>query len=202
MLGKTHLAVGTAVTLAVMKPNTFQELLIGTGAAVIGAVISDIDVGTSESSKDADKIIGISVAAIGIIFLLDYIGKTNVINLIQSNSSWLRITVGSILFLGVCIFGKRQPHRSFMHSFLALAILSALMEIVLPTAVPYFAFAFLTHLITDLFNFKKVQLFYPLPGGFCFKVFHARGIVNRFLFTAGSVITFFEISFRVWNMIG
>ena len=51
MLGKTHLVVGTAVTMTVMQPQSFSELLIGLGTSVIGAVISDIDVGTSKSSK-------------------------------------------------------------------------------------------------------------------------------------------------------
>ena len=59
MLGKTHMAVGVAATLALTNPTTITELVLGSGIGALGAVISDIDVGTSESHKEADKIIAI-----------------------------------------------------------------------------------------------------------------------------------------------
>ena len=59
MLGKTHMAVGTAAGLLIMQPQNITELILGTGAAMIGSVISDIDIGTSDSHKEADKIIGL-----------------------------------------------------------------------------------------------------------------------------------------------
>lgn len=46
-LGKTHMAVGTAAGLLIMQPQNITELILGTGAAMIGSVISDIDIGTS-----------------------------------------------------------------------------------------------------------------------------------------------------------
>ena len=46
MLGKTHMAVGVASSLLLLPPSNIQELVLGTGAAAVGAVISDIDVGT------------------------------------------------------------------------------------------------------------------------------------------------------------
>ena len=46
MLGKTHMAVGTAAGLLIMQPQNITELILGTGAAMIGSVISDIDIGT------------------------------------------------------------------------------------------------------------------------------------------------------------
>ena len=201
MLGKTHLAVGTAVTMAVLKPGTLPELLIGTGAAAVGAVISDIDVETSGSGRAADRIIGISAAAVALVVGLEYFWKVGVWDILRSNSSWMRIIIGSLAFIGVCAFGKMQPHRSFMHSFLALGILSVIMGTILPLAVPYFAAAFLSHLATDIFNFKKVQLFYPLQGGVCLRMFHASGLVNGILFAAGTVAAAAEIGLRVWNII-
>ena len=49
MLGKTHMAVGIATTLAVIPPENTRQLLLEVGAGAVGALISDIDVGTSES---------------------------------------------------------------------------------------------------------------------------------------------------------
>ena len=53
MLGKTHMAVGVAAGLLVLQPKNLQELILGTGVSAIGSVISDIDVGTSESHKES-----------------------------------------------------------------------------------------------------------------------------------------------------
>lgn len=43
--------------LAVLQPQTVPVLVTGAGAAAIGSLISDIDVGTSQAHRDADKII-------------------------------------------------------------------------------------------------------------------------------------------------
>ena len=47
MLGRTHFFIGTAAALAVLQPQTVPVLVTGAGAAAIGSLISDIDVGTS-----------------------------------------------------------------------------------------------------------------------------------------------------------
>lgn len=47
MLGRTHFFIGTAAALAVLQPQTVPALVTGAGAAAIGSLISDIDVGTS-----------------------------------------------------------------------------------------------------------------------------------------------------------
>ena len=64
MLGKTHLTAGVAIAVCVMRPDTFPELLVGLGAAVVGSVISDIDVGSSGSGRAADRIIWVSAGAV------------------------------------------------------------------------------------------------------------------------------------------
>ena len=56
MLGRTHFFIGTAAALAVLQPQTVPALVAGAGAAAIGGLISDIDVGTSQAHRDADKL--------------------------------------------------------------------------------------------------------------------------------------------------
>ena len=51
MLGKTHMAVGIAATLAITQPSGVSELVLAVGAGSLGALISDIDVGTSNSHR-------------------------------------------------------------------------------------------------------------------------------------------------------
>lgn len=62
MLGRTHFFVGTALSLAVMQPQSMASLVAGVGAAAIGSMISDIDSGTSQAHQEADKIMAAVVA--------------------------------------------------------------------------------------------------------------------------------------------
>ena len=48
MTGKTHAAVGLGTVLAVTQPSTVSGLVLAAGTGMLGALISDIDVGTSQ----------------------------------------------------------------------------------------------------------------------------------------------------------
>lgn len=190
MLGKTHLAVGIAVSMTILRPDTLPELITGLGAASVGALISDIDVGTTDAHRDADIVTVMAVFAAAFVVILDQVFHVGIWQMLMQKSSFARIIPGLLAFIGVCAFGKEQPHRSFMHSFLALFLLSALVGVIFPTAMPYFALAFLSHLATDIFNYKRVRLLYPMKkGGFCLKLFRAKGFANRVLFLAGSAVS-------------
>lgn len=193
MLGKTHMAVGIAATLAITQPSGISELLLAVGAGSLGALISDIDVGTSNSHRDADKITALSVVVVLVVFALDYFCNTQIIERIIGSSGYLRIIAGLLLFIGICAFGKEQPHRSFMHSFLALILLSFALGLIWEKAVIYFAVGFLSHLATDIFNKKKVRLLYPLKGGVSLGLFHAYGLANDIFFAVGSIIAVIEV---------
>ena len=182
MLGKTHMAVGIAATLAITQPSGISELVLAVGAGSLGALISDIDVGTSNSHRDADKITALSAVVVLAVFALDYFCNTQIIERIIGSSGYLRIIAGLLLFIGICAFGKEQPHRSFMHSFLALILLSFALGLIWEKAVIYFAVGFLSHLATDIFNKKKVRLLYPLKGGVSLGLFHAYGLANDIFF--------------------
>jgi inner membrane protein len=193
MLGKTHMAVGIAATLAITQPSGISELVLAVGAGSLGALISDIDVGTSNSHRDADKITALSVVVVLAVFAMDYFCNTQIIERIIGSSGYLRIIAGLLLFIGICAFGKEQPHRSFMHSFLALILLSFALGLIWENAVIYFAVGFLSHLATDIFNKKKVRLLYPLKGGVSLGLFHAYGLANDIFFAVGSIIAVIEV---------
>jgi inner membrane protein len=193
LLGKTHLAIGIAVTMAVTQPANISELILAVGVGGLGGLISDIDVGTSESHKDADKITILSIIVIVGALAADYFFNTGIVERMVRNSGYGRITVGIFLFIGICAFGKEQPHRSFMHSFLALALLDFAIGLVWEKAVIYFSVGFLSHLATDVFNKKKVRLLYPLSSGISLGLFHAYGLANQIFFMAGSAISVLEI---------
>lgn len=193
MLGKTHFVVGTAASLMLTQPQSLQDIILAVGVGGVGALISDIDVDTSGSHKYVSKLITASVLIIVAVFAAEKIWNIGIINQIISDSNYARIAIGTILFIAICAFGKNQPHRSFMHSILALVIMSAAIGMIWEDLVIYFAIGFASHLITDMFNFKKVRLLYPLKGGVAFKLFHAHGLANSLFFIIGSALTVIQV---------
>ena len=202
MLGKTHLAVGIAATMAVTQPASLSELILSAGLGGVGALISDIDVGTSNSHKDADKITMLTVFVILGVLVLDYFFNAGIVDRVVRNSGYGRIVAGVLLFIGICAFGKEQPHRSFTHSFLALLLLCFAIGLVWEKAVIYFAVGFLSHLATDIFNKKKVRLLYPVQGGVSLGLFPASGVANRIFFIVGSAVTVLELALFVTRILG
>lgn len=192
MLGKTHMAVGAAATLAVIQPSSAYELVLALGGGVVGALISDIDVGTSESHRDADVVSGLAVISVAVALALDFFLGIGIVETIRSRESLIRIVGGLLLFIGICAFGKEQPHRSFMHSILALLALSLAVFLIYPPLVPYFGVGFLSHLASDIFNRKQVWILYPFTG-FSLNLFSAKGIANQIFFVAGCILTGIEI---------
>lgn len=146
---KNTFFIGTAAALAVLQPQTVPALVAGAGAAAIGGLISDIDVGTSQAHRDADKIITATVAVAVLTILAEYKLNLGIYRRLTSDSSVLRLLAGTAAFLLICAYGKQQPHRSFMHSFAALALLTACVDIIYPDVSAYFAVGFLSHLVLD-----------------------------------------------------
>ena len=193
MLGKTHMAVGIALTLAVTRPQSLPEIILASGAGAFGALVPDIDIRPSKLYKDAGRIAVSAIPLLLLVILTDFITRSGVTSRILSASNIKGIVTGLLLFTGICVLGKRQPHRSFTHSFLALALLSLSVWMVCKELVLYFATGFLSHILADLFNKKKVQVLYPLSGGVCFDMFSAGGMANDIFFAAGCIISVAEI---------
>ena len=99
MLGRTHFFIGTAAALAVLQPQTVPALVAGAGAAAIGGLISDIDVGTSQAHRDADKIITATVAVAVLTILAEYKLNLGIYRRLTSDSSVLRLLAGTAAFL-------------------------------------------------------------------------------------------------------
>lgn len=185
MTGKTHLVMGEAAALAVMQPVGWQDVAWCLGAAAIGAVICDIDIDSSNAHKKVEAAVIICTVAVILLGLAEWkfqLGITQ--EMIQRRDIWPKIAGGAGLFI-LCIFGKEQPHRSFMHSLLAVCLFSGLVYLILPEAAGYFAVAMSSHLVLDIFNKKDIRLWYPFSGGVSLKLCRADGAVNQILFYVG-----------------
>ena len=110
MTKDTHIAGGLAITMALAMPQGFKELAVCLTAATIGSVISDIDITTSESRRDLNKILIISVVAIVVCTILEVVFKLGIVSLLQSETDIMRILCGIGFFLFICCFGINTPH--------------------------------------------------------------------------------------------
>ena len=105
-----------------------------------------------------------------------------------------------MIFLGVCTFGKNQPHRSFMHSLPALVILSGIVYGIFHDLTPYFFTAMLSNMMIDMLNYKNVRILYPLKFGISLDLCHASGLVSRALFYAGLAVLSVMVLLLLYSM--
>ena len=189
MTANTHMSVAMASTLLITKPQSIKELALCLGVASVGAVISDIDVSTSESHEALNKILRIVTIALIFLVFVEYKWSVGIISSFKNNSNILRLILGISGFLIICIFGKSQPHRSFMHSALAVVLLSISTYVIFPEAVKYLIISISSHILIDMLNKKKVRILYPLPGGISLNLCPAQGFVNNIIFKIASLLT-------------
>ena len=95
MLGRTHFFIGISAALAVMQPSSMPTLVAGAGAAAIGGMISDIDSGTSQAHREADKIMTAAIAVTAIVILADYKFHVGIYERLMRNSSIARLLTGA-----------------------------------------------------------------------------------------------------------
>lgn len=201
MLGKTHLAVGVAATIFITQPASVSELILAAGFGGGGALISDIDVETSGSHRKAELFTKSFVVIAAGILAADYFLHTGIVKWIVGTGGY-KFIAGMLLFAGICAFGKEQPHRSFMHSFLAGLLLCIAIGLIWEDVVIYFAVGFLSHLLLDMCNKKKIRLFYPLKGGIALGLAKADGLANRVLLRIASVSVIVEFILFIAGMFG
>ena len=194
LLGKTHMSIGITTTLAITRPDSLLGILTAVSVGAVGALISDIDVGSSIASKKIHQmnfIILFTVIILTIIAVIDLLSGFT--EKIWSNANIFKIIIGILGFIAICAFGKKQPHRSFMHSFLALLLLDIAIFFIYSPFVSYFTIGFLSHLLLDSLNMRKLKLLYPYKKGFSFRLCPANGMANYILFWVGSALSVTQI---------
>ena len=110
------MAVGVAASLLLLQPHTLPELILGAGTAAVGSVISDIDCGTSESSRRADQIIFVLETIVIGIVVVEAHWHLGLYQRLMSNSSVSRIVLACAAFLAApflfpFLFGRRPAYE-------------------------------------------------------------------------------------------
>ena len=188
-MSKTHFVVGLATSLAVIQPKSFNECMVAVIGGGVGGVLADNDILDNDYLADAliGQLLALGTAAIAIVldFYLDF-GICQAI----INKPFLPI-IGGISFTILYIIGFCSDHRTFTHSFLALILYTfTSMLIHVPLAIPL-ATAYLSHLLLDILNKKKIPLLYPLDFGICLKMCYANKTANKVFMYVGSAVSGF-----------
>ncbi len=185
MQGKTHLVVGCAAALFVCRPLSWNELIWGAGAAMVGSVISDIDAGSSSAHRDADKVTAFMICVVVGILMADVNFHLGIYSELMARISQPRLITLMGLFVILCALGKATKHRTFMHSLCALALLTGCLYLLNGRVAMYFGTGFAVHLVLDALNQRKVSLLWPAKKGFCLGLCRSSGWVNTLCFSLG-----------------
>jgi uncharacterized membrane-anchored protein YitT (DUF2179 family)/membrane-bound metal-dependent hydrolase YbcI (DUF457 family) len=156
MSGKTHLAMGVASALVIIRPMTLSDLIVCTGAAIIGSLICDIDIKTSNSRSAFNTILGIIVILSIIEGYINYRFNFSIMTMILEESNMYRLLSGIAVFIVTCIVCKEFPHRTFTHSALGVLLFSLIVFYIFPDMMMPFAVAMVSHIVLDMMNKKAV----------------------------------------------
>ena len=161
MTGPTHMSVGIATSLLVLRPVSVPACLSTVFGGLIGASISDIDhpagKTTEYSKNDVIHIIMWTIAILGI----DYYCGDGINDYIGSHFGPL-VWGGLAVFLITIIPNIRRDHQGFLHSFLAGIILTISVYSFCRPIAPAFGLGFFTHILLDYTN-KNYQIMLICP---------------------------------------
>jgi inner membrane protein len=171
MQSNTHAAVGMTVGLVASMAQPQDVTLLAVTAAFVGSIICDIDVGETGKKQTSMIISVVSGVAMIVLVIYSYI----------FNNGLPRTIIGAAIFLGLCIYGSRKPHRTFMHSLLGMMLLSGCVYLIIPAASVYFLLGYVSHLILDIINYRPVMLLYPWKKGYALKLCYSKSKASNVL---------------------
>lgn len=184
MTGRTHIAVGVAAALAVTQPTTVATCVAAVLGGAVGGLAPDIDTRKSPAAK-ASRGAWAALAVIAVACLaLDWFTADGLWAYLEQHLG-AEQAVAVAVFVGACLAGSLTDHRSFAHSALAGAILTAALGVACAPLAKPFAVGFVSHIVLDLLNHQRVRVLYPLGRGFALGLCDSGGTVDRALFALG-----------------
>lgn len=103
--------------------------------------------------------------------------------------NFLLIGIGAVAYLILWVIGYNSDHRKFTHSFLAMLLFSTAVYFLCPIILGTYSIGYLSHLLLDLLNKKRVSLFYPIGKGMCLNLCYARKSANKVFMYFGFMTT-------------
>ena len=199
---KTHLVFGSAISLALTNPNDPKVFLASLAGGLIGSSLPDIDSSKSESNQILDKVIIGCTLIITISILVYWFSGFNLYLFIKNQTNIMPYLTSFLFCLALCFLGSFSPHRSFMHSFLAIVLFSLSLYWSLPLYfVLPFVIGMLSHIFLDLFNHKGITIFYPLKKRFCLDLCDSVGLTDNIIFSLSTTTLIIELIFFISTLI-
>ena len=184
MMGKTHFTIGLATSLLVMRPDSLGECAAALIAGSFGGITPDVD--TMNQSNSSRVFLHALVTTLGAL-VVDFFMDLGICEAILANQT--RALIGLIGFVTLWIFGYFSDHRTFTHSLTAMFLFSLCVGCIYePLALCYMA-AYLSHLLLDMLNKKKIPLLYPLDFGVAFKFCYASSKVDTVFWYIGGIVS-------------
>jgi len=178
MLGKAHLTIGTAAAYTLLMPGTLPAALPVIAGAAAGSLICDIDCDSPSERSDASRQRILAAVIVLAALITDKAVDGGMLRSVTESGSylWCAGIAGLVVTLA---FANVSSHRGFSHSLLAMALETGFLYLVIPQMAIPFAAAFISHLILDMTNKKRVRLLYPSKKGFSLGWFYADRLANR-----------------------
>jgi inner membrane protein len=167
-----------------MQPKSVGECMAAVFAGALGGVTADNDT-LNQSNSLKGQLLALKTA-LGAL-LIDYFFKLGICESIMANPK--KALVGLIAFLVLWFIGFFSDHRTFTHSFLAMILYSLAIGLIYEPFTLGFMVAYLSHLLLDVLNRKKMPLLYPLDLGICLKLCYSNGKMDTFLMYVGYITT-------------
>ena len=185
MLGKAHLAIGMAAAWTLTLPETMPAALPVIAGAAAGSLICDIDCDSPAERKDASKQRILAAVITAAALTADKLMDAGMWRHIAESGSYLWCAGAAGIVLTVA-FANVSAHRGFSHSLTALILETGFLYLIFPQCAKPFAIAFITHILLDMTNKKRVRLFYPAKKGVSLGLFYADRMANRVCEIAGT----------------
>ena len=190
MMSKTHISIGIATSLLLLKPTTITDCLSTLIGASVGSIICDIDIRSNSYCRDAlnGRLIALGIVVTAL--LIDFFGRRSLIASVVDPHRIAVVIIGAAILLISCMLGVAvDKHRAFTHSILALVVMSISVFMICPAVSKSFSIGFVSHLALDVLNKKGVRIFYPFGNGFCLKICYANRTANSVLMIVGGILS-------------
>lgn len=188
MRNRTHRAVGAAVALAIVGPQSLLGCAATVAAGAMGGAVSDVDLLWRASAKQVLRRTLEAALVLGCIVAMDLLLHAGVSTSLEE-ALGPRWGVGAVMMAALVALGFFCEHRGFTHSLLGMTLFSWAVRLIVPEHAVGFMAGFAAHLALDLLNRSPLKLLYPFRTGFTLRLFSAEGVMDVILWIAGWLVT-------------
>lgn len=183
MNGKTHMAIGAAVSPLVVnsvEPNSF---LFTVSLVILGSLMPDIDKENSKISTLFRKLLMAIVMGLLVVKAFPDIFMKFIPGITREFAHRQQLGLGVCLLICYLIIGKVSIHRTFTHSIIGTVVCCIGVFLLVNDALIPFGLGYILHLIADIITIEGVPLLYPIKTKFALKLFSTGSIIEMFIST-------------------